>query len=110
MKYLRVFLFPLLSLLIAAAIACGDDDEAQIGEPDATSPAATREDDNTPEATDDDTGGPTGAATGLDDEVQVQAADFSFTPVDLLYARRRAGKDRGPEHRRSAAHTDCLLG
>ena len=80
MKHLRVFLFPLLSLLIAATIACGDDDEAQTGEPDATSPAATREDDNTPEATGNDTGGPTGAATGLDDEVQVQAADSSFTP------------------------------
>jgi plastocyanin len=79
-KQLRVFLFPLLSLLIAATIACGDDDEAQIGEPDATSPAATREDDNTPEATGDDTGGPTGAATALDDEVQVQADDFRFNP------------------------------
>jgi len=80
-KYLRVFLFLMLGVLIAATIACGDDDQAETGVPGETSPAATRDDDATPEATGDDTGGPTGAATGLDDEVQVQAADFSFTPA-----------------------------
>ena len=79
MQHLRVFLFPLLSLLIAATIACGDDDEVD-PQPEDTSPAATREDDETPEATGDGTGGPTGAATGLDDEVQVQADDFRFNP------------------------------
>jgi plastocyanin len=84
-KALRIFLFPLLILAAAALIACGDDDEADTGQPDETSPAATREDEEgvrieTPEATGHDTGGPTGAATGLDDEVQVQADDFRFNP------------------------------
>jgi plastocyanin len=82
MTPLRVFLLAMLSLLIAATIACGDDDEADTGEPDQTSPAATREEDDSPTATDgaDNTGAPTGQATGLDDEVQVQADDFRFNP------------------------------
>jgi plastocyanin len=83
-KHLRILVFPALVLLVAAAIACGDDDEADTGTTEETSPAATREDEGdrieTPDATGDDTGAPTGAATGLDDEVQVAAADFSFSP------------------------------
>lgn len=80
---LRVLLLLLLSALLAgASVACGDDDEMDTGGPDETTPAATRESDNTPRATEGavDTGGPTEVATGLDDEVQVQAADFSFNP------------------------------
>jgi plastocyanin len=82
MKPPRISLLLLLTVLLAgAAIACGGDDEADTGTPSATSAAPTREDEDTPDATADDTGSPTTGATGaLDDEVQVQAADFSFDP------------------------------
>jgi plastocyanin len=86
-KRLRVFI-PVLfgALLVGATVACGgDDDEADTGQPTATSPAPTREPaTDTPEPTEAATEppAPTGAAGGgLDDEVQVQAADFSFDPA-----------------------------
>jgi plastocyanin len=71
-------LLPAILLLLVATVACGDD-EIDTGSP--TSAAATEtQDDESPRATADDSPGPTG---GLDDEVQVQAADFSFAPASF---------------------------
>ena len=83
MKHPRVLLFPFLAVALAAMIACGGDDEPDTSQPDRTSPAATRDEDS-PAATSpgDDSPGATspGDESPLDDEVQVQAADFSFSP------------------------------
>ena len=86
MKYLRLLLIPAVLIALAAMIACGGDDEADTGQPDETSPAATREEEDTPRptGTSRDTDGATTPDTSpLDDEVQVQAADFSFSPADF---------------------------
>jgi plastocyanin len=93
-KHLRVFLFPLLVFAVAALVACGDD-EADTGEPDRTSPAATRDDDS-PAATSpgDDSPGATspGDESPLDDEVQVQADDFRFSPEGFSLPAGAAAK------------------
>ena len=85
MKPVRVSLLLLLSVLLIGTIACGGDDETDTGEPDATAaPATQTQDEETPEATAEPTPTATAQATpGLDDEVQVQAADFSFDPASF---------------------------
>jgi plastocyanin len=85
-RHLRILWLSALALLVAVTIACGDDDEVDTSGSEETSPAATREDSESPATTDaaGATDGPTGAATGLDDEVQVEAADFSFSPDTFI--------------------------
>jgi plastocyanin len=85
MKLFRVLSLLLLSVLLAGVVvACGDDDDEGNGnEPTVSRPAATEdEDEETPDATDEDSATPTSEATGggLDDEVQVEASDFAFDP------------------------------
>jgi plastocyanin len=79
MKRPRISLLLLVSiLLVGATLACGDDEQDTSL---ATSAAATQtQDDESPRATADNSPGATG---GLDDEVQVQAADFSFDPASF---------------------------
>jgi plastocyanin len=104
-KYLRVLLCPVLAIAVAAAVACGDDEADQ---PEATSPAATQEEEDTPRATatSGDTGGATSPDTSpLDDEVQVQAADFSFTPESFALP---AGAEAKIEVRNAGAFPHTL--
>jgi plastocyanin len=68
MKLLRIsVLLAAALLLLGAMTACGDDDDDEDGGDNATAAATT------PAATDDGNG-------GADNEAQVEAEDFSFTP------------------------------
>jgi plastocyanin len=78
LKLFRVLFSLLLSVLLVALVAaCGDDDESGTN---GDSAATATEDGGTPEATEEETEGPTDAGGEPSEEVTVELDDFSFDP------------------------------